>query len=298
MSDSKIAFESHETRVHLISSMAVTQTYRIKVQLPMRLSNGTERFPVLYCTDSDDFFDGLATIANILQLLGEAPRFILVGIGYENPRLSHLLRMRDLFPDDIRTCFQAEIEQTAVSPLIGEVVDTNAVTNTTDAKDFLNFIRGELIPFVDAHYSTIPGDNSYSGYSAGGAFGFYTLFTEPATFGRYILGSPATSHSGRHFGIELAKSFIRSGQTMGTKVFMSVGDLEEFKRGQTQFDLVTGYYLMAKFLMQAAIPGLDLTIRLFPGETHATAWSPAFSHGVRALFGAVDQVPFWPKFLK
>jgi len=55
---------------------------------------------------------------------------------------------------------------------------------------------------------------------------------------------------------------------------------------------------MAKHLRKLAIPGLDLTLETFPRETHATAWTLAFAHGVKAVFGPVDQVPFWPEYFK
>ena len=44
--------------------------------------------------------------------------------------------------------------------------------------------------------------------------------------------------------------------------------------------------------------GLKLTAQMFPGETHATCWTSAFTHGLRAVFGSTDQVPFWPDSLK
>ena len=292
------SFQSHEIEEHSVQSNVVAQTFKIKVKQPISRADGSERFPVLYATDSDDFFGGLATVASVLQVLGEAPRFILVGIGYDDARAAGVLRMRDFYTHATRRLFQAEIEQMAVSPLVGGVADLKAITQTTDATEFLHFIRDDLMPFVAAHYPVLPNDYNYYGYSAGAGFGLYTLFAQPDTFRRYILGSPGTSYNGHHFGIEMAKAFMKSGQAMDAKVFISVGEFEEFKRGHGQFDLVTGYYLLAKFLKQSDIPGLDLTLRLFPGETHATAWTLAFSHGVRTLFGAVDQVPFWPKFLK
>jgi predicted alpha/beta superfamily hydrolase len=114
-----------------------------------------------------------------------------------------------------------------------------------DATEFLQFIRDELIPFIDALYPVLPNDNSYSGYSAGGGFGLYTLFTRPDTFRRYILGSPTSSVRGFEFGVELARTFIQSGRVMSAKVFLSVGELEEFERGLDHFGFVTGYYRLS-----------------------------------------------------
>jgi uncharacterized protein len=298
MHASEPEFAVDTTEQHLLRSSRVSQTFKISVFQPMRRADASEHFPVLYVTDADDFYGGLAAIARILQLLGEAPRFILVGIGYEDSRSAVVLRMRDLFPHAVRKRFHTEILDILNSPLVTGIKDPKAITDTTDAGDFLEFIREELFPFIAAKYSVLPNDNNFAGYSGGGGFGLYTLFNKPDTFRRYILGSPATSHTGHNFGIEFAQAFIQSRRTMDTNVFMSVGELEEFKKGQDQFDLVSGYYLLSKFLKRAQISGLTLSSKLFLGETHATAWTLAFTHGVKALFGAVDQVPFWPKFLK
>ena len=85
---------------------------------------------------------------------------------------------------------------------------------------------------------------------------------------------------------------------MSARVFLSVGELEEFHAASTHFALVTGYIQLVKFLGQAGIAGLDLTTRIFPGETHATAWTAAFSQGLKSLFGPAATVPFWPDSLR
>lgn len=287
-----------EMREHSIRSEHIAQEFKVRVLQPRSCVDNSERFPVVYVTDGDYFFGGLAELASLLQDYGETPRFILVGIGYGSVEKAALLRMRDFFTRPIQMLFETEIKRVADSQFASGVSDLEAITHTTEAREFLHFIRGELMPFINARYPTVPSDSNYSGYSAGGTFGLYTLFTKPDTFKRYIVGSPGTSLNGVNFGIELARDFIKSGQRMTTKVFMSVGELEEFHRGLRQFDLVTGYYQLTKFIEASAIAGLELKSRVFPDETHATAWPLAFSHGIRALFGAADQVPFWPGHLK
>jgi predicted alpha/beta superfamily hydrolase len=292
------AFTDYEVQSHSIASRFVAQTYRIRVLLPMRRADESERFPVVYATDGDDLFDGLAVFSKSLQLHGETPRFILVGIGYEPAGAAAVLRWRDFATPDIRVRFEQELRAVAESPLVSGLDDFGVVSGTTDARDFLRFICEELMPFVNERYPTVPDDTCYSGYSAGGTFGLLTLFTQPQSFGRYILGSAATSYDGEQFMVPLAREFSRSGAALNAKVFLSVGELEEFKRGLEQFDLVSGYTLLAKFLALERIPGLDLTLRLFPNETHASAWGPAFSHGLRAVFGPADQVPYSPDYRK
>ena len=285
-------FKLHGFEEHSVRARAVAQVFSIKVFLPVRRTNGSERFPVLYLTDADDNFGACASLANALQLTGESPRFIVVGIGYENPAAAELLRMRDLLPRDIRSLYQPAIEKLASSDLT-DVEDLTTITGSTDAREFLHFISSELMPFINGRYPTLPDDNSYFGYSAGGSFGFYTLFSQPDLFRRYILGSPALTYNGHHFGLEWAAAFLESRRKLQARIFMSVGELEELHDQLGAHELVTGYYKMAKFLRRAKLSGLDLTLRVFPDETHATAWPLAFTHGVRTLMGGVHRTPFW-----
>jgi predicted alpha/beta superfamily hydrolase len=280
---------------HLIRSNRVDEVFKIKVLLPFRCAG--DQFPVIYASDADEFFGGYADLASCLQLRGECQRFILVGIGYQNTPAAQVLRLRDFHSHSTRQLYVADLKQLASSSVVAGVPHIESITQTTDASDFLSFLSDELMSFVAERYP-ISGDHGYCGYSAGGGFGLHTLFTRPETFDRYILGSPTTSHNGVHFAIALAEAFRRSAQTMRTKVFASVGNLEEFDRGLGKFDLVTGLYLFAKHLKKSPIPGLDLTVRTFPNETHASAWALAFSHGVRALYPSTETPPFWPEYLK
>lgn len=292
------SFRTHEIEEHFIQSSLIAQTFKIKVLQPISRTDASERFPVLYATDSDHFFGAFASMASELQGLGETPRFILVGIGYQNSGASELLRWRDFATHAIREPHRGILEQVARSPLCEGVADLNTIMATTDARQFLQFITEELMPFIDARYPTLANDNNYFGYSAGALFGLYALFARPHTFRRYILGSPASSYKGKDFGLELAQEFVKSKRAMDAKLYMAVGELEEFKKGHEYLELVTGYYRLTKFLKQSAIPGLDLSARVFPGETHATAWTLAFNHGLKTLFGPADEVPYWPDFLK
>lgn len=292
------AFKDYELQSHSIASRFVDQTYRIRILVPMRRADESERFPVVYATDGDDLFEALAAFSKSLQLHGETPRFILVGIGYEPAGAAAVLRWRDFATPEIRARFEQELRAVAETPLVAGPANFETVMRTTGAREFLRFVREELMPYVNERYPTVPEETCYSGYSVGGTFGLITLFTQPESFRRYILGSPATSYAGEQFVVPLAKAFVESGAGLTAKVHLSVGELEEFKRGLAQFDLVSGYTILAKYLTLARIPGLDLTLRLFPNETHASAWGPAFSQGLCAVFGPADQVPYAPDYLQ
>jgi uncharacterized protein len=293
MRNGRTPYDLPVIREELLGSRLVDQTFRMKVFVPLRKADGSERFPVVYATDSDKIFGGLAALASELQLAGQVSRFVLVGIGYENANAVDMLRMRDLFPRSVRDRVRPVIEQLAQSPFGAGITDLRAITEGTDAEQFLHFVREELMPWTNGRYPVKPEEASYFGFSAGGTFGLYTLFTQPEMFKRYILASPGTSYNGYHFGIEMMRTWLAPGRPVNASVFMSVGELEEF---YAHFDLTTGYYKMAKALRDAAIPGLSLTCKLFPQETHATAWALAFAHGVNAMFCATQEASFRPDF--
>ena len=285
-------FRAPAPEVHWLQSTNVAQKFRIDVWQPLSRDDNSERFPVVYATDGDDFFGPFSTLANILQAHGETPRFILVTIGYGSGRIAGLLRRRDFYSHSIRALSQDRLELLAASPFV-ERMDLSIITQTTDAADFLRFIGDELMPYINDRYPTQPGDDTYFGFSAGGGFGLYTLFNDPSVFRRYVIGSPTASYRGHHFGIELARRFIDSGRSMEAKVFLCVGELEEFARGSGDNEFVTACYRLATFLSQAAIPGLELKLKVFPDETHATSSVLAFNHGLKALLGPAIHLPFW-----
>jgi predicted alpha/beta superfamily hydrolase len=66
------------------------------------------------------------------------------------------------------------------------------------AKDFLAFIKTELIPYVDAHHPT-NGLRSIHGHSYGGLFLFYVLMNDPALFDGYLVLDPALRWDHRMF---------------------------------------------------------------------------------------------------
>jgi len=262
---------------HLVPSHYVSQTFRIEVMQPLRKQGETTRFPVIYATDGNLAFDALKGISYSLQKTGrDAPRFILVGIGYpgDSPDAGAVLRARDF-------TFAGYPEVTSVQG---------------GAPQFQQFLQSELIRLIDERYPTIPGERSYFGHSGGGGFGLFTLFNQPELFRNYIVSSPGLIYHGTSpvgvqydhddFMLRDARRFIASGKPLeGVQLYMSVGAQEEFEPGLEQWQLTSSFHRMAALLEAARIPGLTLTTEVFPAETHMTVWPMAFIHGVRAVLG-------------
>ena len=95
------------------------------------------------------------------------------------------------------------------------------------ASNHLDFIRNDVIKYIENNYRTDPERRAYFGYSMGGKFGAYILLTQPSTFKNYILGSPSLS-GGRDVPIlsELGANEALNAKGLNANIFISYGDLE------------------------------------------------------------------------
>jgi len=263
---------------HTIVSEFVDQTFEIHIQLPVRLKDGSERFPVLYLTDcvSAMLFDDITAL---MQTGGDVPRFIMVGIGY--PAVNWMggmqLRARDLTPTEFET------PQLSVPWPVPGVEKVKQGKKTGGAAEFLQFIREELMPFIDDNYPTIPEDKGYFGDSLGGLFGLYVMFNQPDTFNRYIIGSPSAWWD-KEVILKQAKKFAASGKPLNARVFIAVGALEEQGAMGAQYRMVTNVYRLETLLRTANIEGLRLSTYTFPGETHTSVVAMNYIRGLQAVY--------------
>jgi len=278
---------------HLVRSSHVAQTFKIQVMQPVRRRGETTRFPVVYATDGNLAFDVLKGISYAMQKSeSDAPRFILVGIGYPSdcPVAGNVLRARDLtFPGYPDCRFPPPSVEGVLLPERGG-------KEYVGGEDFQLFIQRELVPMIDEKYHTQPGERTYFGHSAGGGFGLFTLLSRPDLFNNYIISSPGVTYNGisrsgvvydnYEFLLKRARQFAESGRALpGLRMYLSVGSEEEFEPAYAKWQLTSSFYRLATFLKSAAIPGLKLSTEIFSGETHMTVWPMAFVHGIQAVFG-------------
>jgi predicted alpha/beta superfamily hydrolase len=121
----------------------------------------------------------------------------------------------------------------------------------------------------------------------GGGLGLHALFSQPSLFTRYLLASPSICYGDNEYGIDEAREFIASGRHHDARVFLAAGELEELDADEAVAKprFVSSVCRLAALLHNARVPGLDLSYRIFPGETHASIWPVAYTHGVQALYG-------------
>jgi hypothetical protein len=265
------------TQVRLLKSRIVNDAFRLHIALPANYAKPGGAYPVLYCSDGNTLFPLLRCTVEALTADWEIPRLIIVGIGYDTdePREFLRYRERDLLPTDASATDAARRQ-----PF------TRGGIPRGQAGPFLRFIREELQPFINANYRTVPDDSAYAGTSYGGLFGLYTLFHHPDTFSRYVVGSPAIHHdNGVVFAYE--SDYAGSHDDLPARVFIAVGEREELDDPlmDPSLQFVSNVKALARALEGRGYPGLQLTARVFTGETHASVILRTFAAGLRVIYG-------------
>jgi len=233
-----------------IFSELVADTFHVMVSVPDGYYSSDKRYPVLYVLDGDVAFGMAASIARYLQIGENIPELIIVGIGYGAlDKSAGEKRRRDYRP-----------------------------TKTGDAENFLNFLGGQLIPYIDSKYKTIPYDRTINGYSIGGLFALYTLFTKPETFNRYIVGSPYLVWDNYSI-FNYEENSPDKISEMKISVFISVGSEESDEKYFDPIDkLVTQ-------IQERNYSGFKLEAKVFDGSTHLMGPPESLTHGLISVFG-------------
>jgi len=151
-----------------IHSDIVDYDYNIFVSLPLNYSPEEKTYPVLYYLDAWTKTDALNAAAKS-QIYGkQIEPVILVGISYDSSfegRSS--IRTRDYVP---------------------ALQSTDTLHR---ADNFLQFIKTELIPYIDGKYATKVNDRGLLGFSYGGLFCTWILKQEPELFQKMGITSPS-----------------------------------------------------------------------------------------------------------
>ncbi|OGU66711.1 MAG: hypothetical protein A2W30_10160 [Ignavibacteria bacterium RBG_16_36_9] len=242
-------FNLYNTDKKIIVSKSVDDTFHVFISLPNSYNDSEKNYPVLYVLDGDIAFGMAASIARYLQIGENIPELIIVGIGYGAlDKSGGEKRRRDYRP-----------------------------TTTRGAENFLKFLEDELIPIIDTNYRTVPKDRTINGYSIGGLFGLYTLFTRPETFSRYIIGSPSLTWDNYSIFDYEASSYDRIGE-MNIKLFISVGSEESDEK---YFDPIDKFVTQVQ---ERNYSGLNLEAKVFDGSTHLMGPPESLTHGLISVF--------------
>ncbi len=255
ISDAEEKKDLFNTQVKVFHSSIIDDDFYIYISLPDGYEESVKKYPVLYLLDGDISYGMAASIARYLQFGNTIPELIIVGIGYGALKKSKGNdRNRDYTISNRRN-----------RPGSG------------GAPKFRKFLGEELIPYIDDEFRTKPDNRTLSGYSLGGLFALYSMFTEPDLFNRYIIGSPHLAWDNfRIFSVQ--EDAFNSIDDINASVFISVGSEQS---AETYFDPIDK---MVSLIEEKGYESLKLYTKVFDGGTHLICPPEALTYGLVSVF--------------
>lgn len=219
-------------------------------------------YPVVYVLDGEAHF--LSTVGMIQQLSQASGNTILpemIVIGIENTD-----RLRGLTP-----------------PL-------TASDSRDKANPFVNFLRSELIPYVDKNYNTAPY-RLLVGHSLGGLTAIDMLTNFPQYFNAYIAIDPSMWYDNEKF-LNNAISQMPNRNLKGTRLFigiantmpkgMTLSGLEKDNSVETQH--IRSIFKLDKFIKNNLTTGLKYCQKYYENENHVSVPLISEYDGLRFVF--------------
>jgi predicted alpha/beta superfamily hydrolase len=241
--------------VYTIQSKILSEKRKIRIQFPAGADYFTA-YPVLYVLDGEAQMNH---IAGQVQYLSESykiiPNMIVVGIDNTD-------RMRDLTPSHTDIGSDGRIDTSARSPF----------KNTGGGEKFLQFIKQEVMRFVDSRYKTAPY-NILSGHSLGALMAVYCLMNHPDYFNACIAVSPSFQWDNNTLLKQLAATSFDK-ETNRVLFFSDANEDLAFHQNQLLFDS----------LLQSKKTTLKYKRMFYPEETHISEPVKAFYDGIRFVF--------------
>ncbi|MBP7901699.1 MAG: alpha/beta hydrolase [Spirochaetes bacterium] len=250
--------DSEQTFTYL--SKVVNDCYQISVSLPENYNTDDRiNYSVVYLLDANWTFEGVKEfIASNKELIEPV---ILVGIcqiqalqpGYTGTDPS---RCRDYTPTSY---------QPALYPDSG------------GAHNFGEFLKTELIPYIDSSYRTISGADNRCiiGGSLGGLFVCYSAINYNDTFRKFLAVSPSLWWDNFVF-MKLETEYASTHTELNASFFTTASTGEDSI-------MVKGVNDLADLLFQRKYSGLSYETRILSGYTHEAAQQPGIELGISWL---------------
>ncbi len=272
---------SPQIQVIPIQDSKTGRHYELYVELPEDYSeNGSKTYPVIYYTDAMWHLEILS--AGQEYILEDV---ILVGISWQKDLIGELAEFG---------AHASRFRDYSIQPSSNQ--EAQEKYQLGQASNHLDFIRNDVIKYVDNTYRTDPNSRTYFGYSLSGEFGAYILLTQPDTFDNYIIGSPTIKNE-LDYLFELNTKFgsfeasIRN-TSLNANVFISYGSLEDE-------EVVEPIEHFIGLLNDRRDNGLSLKKEVIEGS-HQTAFPLTAVHSIAWLSTLInhdsnikDELSFW-----
>ncbi|WP_314103942.1 alpha/beta hydrolase-fold protein [uncultured Stenotrophomonas sp.] len=272
--------QSYRFERFVIEDGAPARRWRVHVGVPTQQAKAPA--PVLYMLDGN-----AAAMVFDQALLGElaahaAP--VLVFIGYDN---------------DLRIDSRARTQD--YTAWVDTAEDENGVAQSTGggAASFLQVIQQKIKPEVARRARVDTQQQALWGHSLGGLFVLSTLYTQPDAFQQYVSASPSLWWSQGAPQGELEQRFVA--HPAPAKLWLMLGgDERSGNRGVRDMSnprvvahlrRIAGATPDAAHVLSgrlAAVPGLQVTYREFPGLGHGPMLPASLKATLAALYGVPD----------
>lgn len=261
-------YEITGSEVREISSEKLGRTYELYVKLPRGYddeANKDHRYPVIYLNDAGYCWVTAVGVTSAPFNHGGYEKAILVGLSYAKDENAGDSRTRDLTP------FKA----------------TGWRRETGGAKAYLDFLKDDVLPFVEAHYRADPKRRMLVGQSFGGLFGAYALIEEPGLFHDYILTSPSLWQNEKEmFAFE--EDAFNAGRKLKGRVYFATGHTETPAINGRRHDMSGQQTAFAKALRARGYEELEVRDELLDGGTHLTTFPIGLTRALRWLLPGDD----------
>jgi predicted alpha/beta superfamily hydrolase len=249
--------------------------HEIRVALPLSYAQGDRAYPTLWVMDNQ--------LEEALAILGMRDLILVtIGSGANLQEFSDR-RTHDYTPGP-SMAFDGPGSDRMIDILRGFAPHLALPEATGGARGHIDFLVDVVRPALAAEYRMDHDDHGLVGFSQGGTFVGHALFARPGAFAKYILGSGALWQA--HGAIfKLEEEYAASHDDLPAQIFIGSGDAEITEPFIQEMGLVSSTVRLAETLSFRRYPSLQLTVKIFPGESHMTVFPHILSWGVRSLWG-------------
>lgn len=253
----------NDSYVTLLHSEKLGRAYKLQIKLPPSYGaaeNLNRRYPVIYFNDATYCWltaVGVTIFPFHTDVFEEA---ILVGLSHAQGENSRKSRTRDYTPTD----------------------DPGTMFPSGGAREYLTFLKDEVLPFVEKNYRADPERRMLSGVSYGGLFGAYALLEEPGLFHDYILTSPSLWHN-KEIMFAMEEAVAKSGKELSGRVYFATGEAEVPSISPGFRDMVGQQQAFAAKLRSRGYTNLEVRDEVMEGGTHLTTYPIGLTRALRWL---------------
>lgn len=224
-----------------VQSKILNDKRELQIFLPDSYAESDGSYPVLYILDGQRYFLHGVSLQKSFVEFRQAPEFIVVGISKKQSD-----RNRNF---------------------------------SSNSEEYLEFIKKEVIEYVDAKFRTSK-ERMLFGWAYGGGFVIEVMTVEPSLFDAYIAASPFPLES----RIGKIDSVLSKKPELNKLLYFTSGTNEGVVRDGTE--------KLNTLLITSAPKALDWTFKELEGEEHRSTPFTTLYHGIKKYFSYYPELQF------